>query len=299
MLANAIRPRFSKSLSHAKSAMRALAASGAAAAALLVPSSGASADTLVLVQGYLGSAGSWRASGIAPLLHQRGWVDAGHLYFAPDWRIRSTVATPNATNRLYTVDLPTEAPIAFQAQVLSANLAEVARLHPSERIAIAAHSAGGVVARFALVTNPSLKVDTLVTIASPHMGTATAEVGSMIGQSPLSWIAPFFGANTINRSQVLYRDLWRERPDTLLGWLNRQPHPSLRYVSVVRSNDVRVPLAGDSVVNGWSQDMNAVPALAGRAERIISPGEHGLRTDDGLLIADVLNIRQASAATAP
>ena len=99
MLANAIRPRFSKSLSHAKSAMRALAASGAAAAALLVPSSGASADTLVLVQGYLGSAGSWRASGIAPLLHQRGWVDAGHLYFAPDWRIRSTVASLAASSR--------------------------------------------------------------------------------------------------------------------------------------------------------------------------------------------------------
>lgn len=298
MLANAICPRSTQSFSHVRSSMRALAASAAAAAALLAPATGAKADTLVLVQGYLGSAGSWRVSGIAPLLHQRGWVDAGHLHTAPDWRIRSTVPTPNSTNRLYTVDLPTEAPIAFQAQVLSANLAEVARLHPSERIAIAAHSAGGIVARFALVTNPGLKVDTLVTIASPHMGTATAEAGSMIGHSPLSWFAPFFGANTINRSQVLYRDLWRERPDTLLGWLNRQPHPSLRYVSVVRSNDVRIPLAGDSVVSGWSQDMNAVPALAGRAERLVSPGEHGLRTDDGLLIADLLAIRQASAAPA-
>lgn len=258
---------------------------------------GAHADTLVLVQGYLGDAGSWRVSGIVPLLHGRGWSDAGHLYMGPGGRIVSTLPTPKSKNRLYTLDLPTEAPIALQAQVLSANIAEVAQRHPGEKIAVAAHSAGGVVGRYEMVTNPNTRIATLVTIASPHLGTSTAEVGSMIGNSPLSWIAPFFGASTINRSQILYRDLWRDGPYTMLGWLNRQPHPKARYVSVIRTTDVRAPYAGDSVVAGWSQDMNIVPALAGRAERFVSPGDHGLRTDDGLLIADLLAVRTAQAAT--
>lgn len=275
---------------------RAFAYAVAAVAALAMPSV-ATADTLVLVQGYLGSAGSWRVSGIVPLLHQRGWADAGHLFVGPDGRLNSTLPAPSSEHRLYTLDLPTEAPVALQAQVLSANIAEVARRHPGEKISVAAHSAGGVVARYEMVTNPKTQIDTLVTIASPHMGTSTAEVGSMIGNSPLSWVTPFFGASTINRSQVLYRDLWRDGPYTMLGWLNRQPHPKARYVSVIRTADVRAPYAGDSVVAGWSQDMNIVPALAGRAERVISPGDHGLRTDDGLLIADLLLAQPTQVAT--
>lgn len=245
----------------------------------------AAADTLVLVQGYLGSAGSWRLSGIVPTLHARGWQDAGHLFYGPDGRPRASLPKRDSANRLYTIDLPTEAPIPVQAAFLSSNLAFVAAQHPREPIVVVAHSAGGVVARYAAVADRRVKIDTLVTIATPHLGTAAAEVGSAIAESPLGWVAPFFGASTINRSQVLYRDLWRERPYSLLGWLNRQPHPQARYVSVVRSLD---PASGDSIAPAWSQDMNAVPALAGRAERFVSPGDHGLRPDDGLLIADVL-----------
>ncbi|MBL8564273.1 MAG: hypothetical protein JNM89_00985 [Hyphomicrobiaceae bacterium] len=247
----------------------------------------AAADTLVLVQGYLGSAGSWRYSGIVPVLHSRGWQDGGHLFYGPDGRPRSTLAKTTAANRLYTIDLPTEAPIPVQAAFLVSNLAYVAAQHPRERIAVVAHSAGGVVARYAAVVDRSVKIDTLVTIATPHLGTAVAEVGSALSESPLGWVAPFFGAGTVNRSQVLYRELWRERPNSLLGWLNRQPHPAARYVSIVRATEP-TPGAGDSIAPGWSQDMNAVPALAGRAERIISPGDHGLRIDDGALIADIL-----------
>ena len=261
------------------------------------------ADTLLLVQGYLGDAGSWRASGIVPLLYQRGWADAGHLYLGPGGRIVSSVPTPNSANRLYTLDLPTEAPIALQAQVLSANIIEARNRHPGDKIVVAAHSAGGVVARYALVTDANAKISTLITIASPHLGTSAAEMGSSLSNSPLSWVAPFIGLGTINRSRALYRDLWREGPYTMLGWLNRQPHPDARYVSVIRSADIRAPYAGDSVVEGWSQDMNVVPALRGRAERFVSPGDHGLRPDDGLLIADIVRAgghgqeRQTAAAT--
>lgn len=259
-------------------------------AALLAapPSKPAQADTLLLVQGYLGDAGSWRVSGVVPLLHQRGWADAGHLYLGSAGRIVSTIPTPKSANRLYTLDLPTEAPIVLQAQVLTANIMEAKNRHPGEKIVVAAHSAGGVVARFALVTDVNAQISTLITIASPHLGTSAAEMGSSLSNSPLSWVAPFVGLGTINRSRELYRDLSREGPYTLLGWLNRQPHPLARYVSVIRSTDMRAPYAGDNVVEGWSQDMNVVPALRGRAERFVSPGDHGLRPDDGLLIADII-----------
>ncbi|MGD9785162.1 MAG: esterase/lipase family protein [Hyphomicrobiaceae bacterium] len=258
----------------------------------------AHADTLVLVQGYLGSANSYRATGIAQTLVARGFQDAGHLALAPDGRFRAQPITAAGKQRFYTVELPTEAPVALQARVLGDALVEVASRHSGEPLHVVGHSAGGVVARFAAVTDQRVKPATLLTIASPHLGTATAEVGSMIGNSPLSWVAPFFGASTINRSQALYQDLWRERPGTALGWLNRQPHPDMRYISVLRTNG-GAPLAGDSVVDGVSQDMNAVPALARRSEVYVTAGGHGLNPGDGILIADLIGraAQQTAAAT--
>jgi len=253
-----------------------------------MPLQSAAADTLVLVQGYLGSAHSFRATGVAATLAQRGWQDAGHLVIGPDGRFRSP-PVPVSANRFYTVELPTEAPVPLQARLLGDSIATLAARHKGEPLHVAGHSAGGVVARFALVADRRLPIKTLITIASPHMGTETAEVGSAIGNSPLSWITPFFGAGTINRSQALYQDLWRERPGTALGWLNRQQHPSIRYVSIIRSRDLRAPLAGDSIVEGWSQDMNAVPALRGRSETIVTPGDHDLQPADGTLIASILS----------
>ncbi|MFZ1681057.1 MAG: hypothetical protein WAT70_08545, partial [Rhizobiaceae bacterium] len=51
----------------------------AAAALLLAMATGAGAETLVLVQGYLGTGWSWRVSGVAPVLVSQGFADAGHL----------------------------------------------------------------------------------------------------------------------------------------------------------------------------------------------------------------------------
>lgn len=261
----------------------------------------AAADTLVLVQGYLGSAHSFRASGVAGALVGRGWQDAGHLVVGPDGRFHAAPATSPtpAARRFYTIELPTEAPIALQARILGDGLASLAARHGTEPLDVVGHSAGGIVARFAAVTDRRFTLRTLLTIASPHLGTEAAEVGSFIGNSPLAWITPFFGAGTINRSQALYQDLWRERPGTALGWLNRQPHPRLRYVSVIRSADPRLPHAGDDVVAGWSQDMNGVPALRGSSEIVVTPGGHGLQPEDGPLIADLLAPVRTAARAEP
>lgn len=246
-------------------------------------SGAARAETLVLVQGYLGDAGSWRFTGIVPTLVSRGWCDGGHMSArGPAIAVWPGAGARCSTGkRLYTIDLPTEAPITVQTRFLAAYLARVAQLHKGEAIDVAAHSAGGVVARAALVLHPGLKVKTLITIASPHRGTGRAEQGLDVSSSPVGWFAPMFGAGTINRSRGLYAQLVRERPGTFLGWLNGLKHPQMRYVSVVR-------ILGDGIVPAWSQDLNGVRAISGRAENYVVDGPHRLVPADGLTIANLL-----------
>lgn len=250
-----------------------------ALAAWAASSIAASADTVVLIQGYLGSAGSWRGSGIAAVLHQAGWSDGGHLSVAPGGVVQPLPSEPGS-RRFITVDLPTEAPAVVQSEVLGSYVAAIRKAANNEPIVLVGHSAGGVVARLFMVRHPDAAITGLITIAAPHLGTSAAEMGSFIGSTPLSWAAPFLGLNTINRSQVLYHDLWRERPSNLLGWLNRVPHPKAKYVSIIRG--------GDGWVDGYSQDMNLVPALRGSARTVVTPGDHGLRPADGALLADIL-----------
>jgi pimeloyl-ACP methyl ester carboxylesterase len=185
--------------------------------------------------------------------------------------------------------LPTEAPLAPQAQALGSYLDLIRARHPGEGLALVGHSAGGVVARLYLVQSPRAGVATLVTIASPHLGSETAEIGAFLGQTPLAMVAPMLGAGTLNRSQGLYHDLSRENPRSVLFWLNRQPHPPARYFSIVRSDD---SLLGDLVVPSWSQDMNRVPALRGRSARIEVKDDHGLSEADGRVLAEILEAPQ-------
>jgi len=254
----------------------------------LLASVTAQAQTVVLVQGYRSGPAVWHASGVGPVMAQSGIAPGGHLSLTPDGVVvplGPMAASEPKGPRFVTIDLPTEAPVAMQAAGLSRYLAELRKRHPDEKIVLVGHSAGGVVARLVMVLNPELKVTRLVTIASPNLGTAVAELGRMIGQSPLGWFTPLMNLGTINRSQALYHDLSREYPGNLLGWLNRQPHPAADYVAIVRVRGTVTPSSGDGVTNGYAQDLNTVPALAGRARTLFSPGGHDLRPDDGLLIA--------------
>ncbi len=253
---------------------------------LWLSASTASADVVVLVQGYLGDAGSWRESGVTIELHASGWEDGGHYIEGSQGLLRYG-GTVTKGNRYVTVDLPTEAPIPVQAEILARYVFAVANRDKNEKVHLVGHSAGGVVARYYMVranisgTLPS--IGGLITIASPHLGTDAAETGLAAGQSALGLLAPFFGGSTINRSQALYSDLVRERPGSLLGWLNHQQHPDAEYVSIIRGGD-----DGD-IVPQWSQDMTRVAALATRASSMVSSPGHGLHVGDGYLIATVLN----------
>jgi pimeloyl-ACP methyl ester carboxylesterase len=244
------------------------------------------AEVVVLVPGYLSDADGWRASGVGRALAEAGWRDGGDLRWGPRGPLLPH-ATALGPRSFYTVALPTEAPLAVQARFLTGYVDALRPRHPGEGVTLVGHSAGGVVARLYMVQNPDSGVGALVTFASPHLGTETAEIASLLGQTPLAWVAPLIGAGTLNRSQGLYRDLSRENPQGVLFWLNRQPHPPARYVSVVRA-DPGLLGVGDVVVPEWSQDLNNVLALRGRASRVSISAGHGLSPEDGEVLTRIL-----------
>ena len=236
------------------------------------------ADALVLVHGYLGDANSWFESGVAQQLQRAGWRFGGFL--APGPQGVTVRGEGGGENRYYVMTLPSEAPFEYQLRLLEPMLEAVRKRHPDERLSIAGHSLGGVLGRYAMVLHPDLKVDDLITIASPHLGTNKAELALLAGSTPLSMMAPMLGGGTINRSRGLYSQLVREAPGTFLYWLNHQKHPDAHYFSVVRKDDGGISL-GDMVVPESSQDMNNVAALRGRSYTRHSASGHGLEAEDG------------------
>ena len=241
------------------------------------------AATVVFVQGYQSSGMEWRRQGIMPLLVESGWRDGGHIIHGRNG-IETIPPFVGVAKKgtLYTVALPTEAPLMVQSDILEHYLINVKARHLNERLFLVGHSAGGVLARLYMVTHPDQKIAGLITIAAPHLGTEASEIGLAVAQSPASMMLPFIGAGNINRSQGLFYDLSREHTGNLLFWLNRQPHPQSQYISIIRGD-------GDIFVSPMSQDMNRVVALEGRAKTFFAPGDHSLEYTDAPIILKLLN----------
>ncbi len=254
--------------------------------ALLLLSSAARADVAVLVHGYLGSAASWETSGVSQALERQGWRRAG-------------VATPQgilpAPSRgegdvFYTVDLPSMAPVGLQADLLGRMLGAIEQRHAGEPVILIGHSAGGVVARMALVTARVKHPKALITIASPHLGTlrAVEALDETDDPFPVSVVKEFFAGElygVVRDSWEVLLDLTPEQPGNLLFWLNRQPHPEIAYVSVVRPGPIG---AGDELVPAFSQDMNNVVSLRDRSRVVTAPVSHALQPVDGKIVAEIL-----------
>lgn len=249
------------------------------------------ADVLVLIHGYLSGAQSWDASGITTVLERAGWHRAGVFATGPSGIQLIPSPGQSTRHKVYVVDLPSEAPILAQAYPLRQILTTINALNPGEPILLVGHSAGGVVARAALVLGGARNVKALITIASPHLGTYRAEqaLDATDIPFPFSMVTDMFGGETYDiarRSRGLFVDLVRPRPGSLLFWLNSQKHPDLQYYSIVRG-EVAI-MSGDYIVPGYSQDMNNVPALSGRSTRIAVGTQHGLEMIDGSVIVNLL-----------
>lgn len=247
----------------------------------------AHADALVLVHGYFSDYKTWIKKGVTLELEKSGWKNGGLFVATPRGEIETRYTTPPSQKTYYLTDLPSEAPIALQSRLLKEIIVTLNKRHNRENLTLVGHSAGGVVARLFMVQNPKIKIQGLITIASPHLGTESAEAAHLIASSPLSMVTPFMGAGTLNRSQQLYRDLVRERPGTLLYWLNRQPHPKAHYVSLVRQQGIS--LLADNTVPAWSQSMQNVPVLKEKSTSITTNADHSLEQKDGEIITKLVH----------
>lgn len=258
----------------------------------MVLSATVNADVVVLVHGYHSGAYAWETSGISSILKENGWPRAG--LYAPSDRTMQFLPGPakNSVNKSIVVDLPSEAPVALQAHLLSQVLNDVRERYPAEAISLVGHSAGAIVARTALVRANAAGVRRLITIAAPNLGTErTLQALSATDIPwPFSMAADLFageGYNTVKRSRHLLIDLLPATPGTYLGWLNSQPHPQIEYIAIVRGQNLN--LTGDWMVPGISQDLNNVAAIAGRAKVITVPSTHDLSAMDGAMLASLLN----------
>lgn len=254
------------------------------------------ADVTVLIHGYLGSSASWYNSGIVSTLQQNGWRDGGILSIAPNnqvYRLKTNAQdTSDATDKtLYSVDLPYIAPVMVQALGLEKMLQSVVKNHPEQKITLVGHSAGGVVARVVIVRNSVKNISRLITIAAPNLGTGRAEeaLDAVDIPFPISEMAGFFLGDEyylLKNSSSLYVDLIRERPGSMLFSLNRAPHPEIDYISFIRGS--KYVMLGDSIVPAWSQNLNNVESIQGKAKVVQVAANHGLVPADGLELAKIL-----------
>lgn len=258
----------------------------------------ARSEILILVHGWSANANTWIQSGVVNNLEANGWKNAGLVRSLPNYHINYIPAYgKNARKKIYQVDLPAEAPIAIQASHLLAEINFIHMLYPTESINIAGHSAGGIVARLAILQKNKLPISSLITIASPNLGTHRAvEALNLVHEKPvfcpgpgLEFAKKIFAGNNYNYikySQNVLTDLQPENINNLLGWLNRQAHPNIKYHSIIR---FKPGLSGDDLVPGFSQDLNQVSSLRGKANSYFTQTGHSLNAADGILLANILN----------
>lgn len=259
---------------------------------LTLPLSTVRADSLVLIHGYLSGAPAWDASGVTAALEAAGWHRGGVLTPSPAGAQLLPAKGAASERRYYTVELPSEAPVMLQSDMLAGMVGLVTSRHPGDPLILAGHSAGGVVARLMLVRHGAPPgTAALITIASPNLGTVRAAqaLDAVDVPFPLSILADFVGGSayhTLDRSRYLLVDLLPPRPGSLLYWLNAQPHPDIGYFSIVRGQTTA--LWGDELVPGPSQDLNNVPVLRGKAQTYAVPTGHALGPLDGPALVKVL-----------
>jgi len=224
-------------------------------------------------------------------LARNGWRPAGVLrmgYYGVE-----LLPTPQqgAEKKSYLVELPSLAPLMLQADQLTQMLHHLMQLHPGEPIHIAAHSAGGVVSRLALVRDRSLAVKSLITIAAPHLGTLRAlqALEATDSSGPFGLIKDLFGGDlyqAVKHSKGALVDLTPARPGNLLYWLNGRQHPDIAYYSIVRTGSGGL---GDELVPAFSQDMNNVYALRGKSQVFSMAMGHELNPQDGVMLVRILS----------
>ena len=245
------------------------------------------ARTLVLVHGFTADGMSWRYSGFTKPLEVTGWKDGGGYGFTPQ-----TMLLPRELylkgDVFYSVELPSLMNLQTQEGLLARYLDHLYSQR-GEPITLVGHSAGGVVARLYLLNPERSPVNGLITIASPHLGTPTANIAKLVGNSPLGMVASLVGGEELQNARGLLSDLSEEQPYNFIYWMNHQPHPRIHYASIVRDNkSLARPVKFDFIVPPFSQNMNNIWALKSLSGTAQTTEGHGLNGKDGLLTVEIL-----------
>ncbi len=260
---------------------------------LLLPLS-AHGEVAVLLHGVLGSSNSWEQSGAVDALVEMGWERAGRIEPGTDGTplLAPALYPPRGKRQLYLADIPSLIPLEQQSRLLQQLLIALMQRHPDERLYLIGHSAGGVVSRMVAVNDEIEPLSGLITIASPHLGSPYANLAYDLATLPFPLrMVPKLLAHDkyqlLRRSRHMIKGLVLARPGTHLYWLNRQPHPNIHYVSIVR----RQPPAHsrEALVPYWSQDLNRVSSLQGHATSISTFAPHRITQQDGYLLGVLLN----------
>ncbi len=258
---------------------------------LLTLSTASYAETVVLVHGYLSNSNDWKETKVTQPLQQAGWDYGGN--YTHTKTAQFDIATPPLEQvkakgkKYFTVDLPADAPIETQAYVLGFYLKHLYEQR-KEPLVLIGHSAGGVVARAWLTMPQAQPTKALITIASPHLGTPLADLAALSVKTPLNEAVRILGLKNFRKSKAVFSDLQKEKQGNFLYWLNRQQHPDIRYVSVIRRQKTGLLKKFDYVVPRKSQDMNNVWAIRGHSAVLLTEGDHYLSETDGTYIKDLL-----------
>ena len=258
---------------------------------LLLISLPAQADIMLLIHGYLGDATSWEKAGINDELHQQGWQRAGMFRGSPQGPQLFTTEHDKSKNLVYVATLPSETPVMIQADILKSIIDIIRTDHKNEKIILVGHSAGGVVARMALIRHQLSDIKGLITIATPHIGTGRADQALDItaNHGPFNMVKSVVGGSgydALKHSRGLMVDLRYPQPGNMLYWLNSQPHPTIQYASIIRLNNGGAQ--GDNYVPGFSQNMNNVPVLQGQSSTFVTPTSHFLVRQDADTILSII-----------
>ncbi len=254
---------------------------------LIFSSFSVQAKTLVLVHGFMSDGMSWRDSGFIKPLVASGWKDGGGYGYSPQ-----SMLLPRSLHIqgdvFFSVELPSQATLQVQESLLARYLDHLYSQR-GETMTLVGHSAGGIVSRLYALDPKHQPINGLITIASPHLGTPTANLAHLAGNSPLGMMASIVGGEELQNSRGLFSDLREEKPYNFLYWMNHQRHPSIHYASIVRDNKkLARPIKFDFVVPPASQDMNNIWALRDRSGIAQTTEGHSLNEKDGLLVIEIL-----------
>lgn len=245
------------------------------------------AKTVVLVHGFLSNSSVWHQSGFTQTLQRAGYVYGGAYNFN-SWGMVIPNLVKKTDDALYAVELPSETNLQTQEGILLQYLQHLYS-ERQEPITLVGHSAGGVVSRLYAIDPKHIPLNGLISIASPHLGTPTANIGYLASNSPIGMMASFAGEERLQDSRGLLSDLREEEPGNFIHWMNHQPHPQIHFASIIRKNEsLSKPNKFDFIVPPFSQNMNNIWVLRGRSGVAISTENHALNYKDALVVIDIL-----------